>query len=230
MTPTIIALVPMKHHSQRVPEKNFRLLAGRPLYFHILETLTRCAEINAVAVDTDSPIIKQGLEAHFPEVQIIDRPPELCGDAVSMNDILIHDTGLLQADYFLQTHSTNPLLQAETISTALQFFLANTGKYDSLFTVTPWRKRLWKPDGTPLNHDPAVLLQTQDLEPVFEENSCMYVFTRENLLKNHNRLGNRPAMFAMDSLEAMDIDDENEFAMVASILDNRNKPGTKEIL
>ncbi len=218
MSPTIVALVPMRHHSQRVPGKNYRLIAGKPLYAYIIETLSDCPQIDQIAVDTDSPIIQEGLQKNYPAVQVIPRPEALRGDTVSMNDILMYDTSVIHADFYLQTHSTNPLLTSKTINQALQIFLAEFPKYDSLFSVTPWHKRLWSVDGKPINHDPAVLLQTQDLPPVFEENSCMYLFTRENLLKKHNRLGQKPYLFSMNSIEAMDIDDEEEFIIVDTLI------------
>ncbi len=62
----IVALIPMRHHSQRVPGKNYRLLAGKPLYQHIVETLLACPEISQVVVDTDSAPIISGLRAEFP--------------------------------------------------------------------------------------------------------------------------------------------------------------------
>jgi len=221
MKPTIIALVPMRHHSQRVPEKNYRITAGKPLYAYIIETLLACPEFDRVVVDTDSPVITRGLQKDFPAVQVIPRPEHLSGDTVSMNEILMYDTGLLQADFFLQTHSTNPLLKSGTISQAVSALVSQYPQFDSLFSVTRWQKRLWTGEGKPINHDPAVLLQTQDLPPVYEENSCMYIFKRENLVKKRNRMGERPLMFAMDASEAYDIDEEIDFLIVDAILNKQ---------
>jgi CMP-N-acetylneuraminic acid synthetase len=211
--PIITALVPMRHHSQRVPGKNFRPLAGKPLFHHIIASLLACPEIAQVVVDTDSQPIMEGLQQHFPTVRILERPSNLCGDAVSMNEILIYDTSQVEADYYLQTHTTNPLLRQSTISHAIQTLIAHAPEYDSLFSVTPRQVRLWDQLGRAINHNPAILLQTQDLPPVYEENSCLYLFTREKLLKRLNRVGERPWMFAMQAAEAWDIDDELDFAI-----------------
>ena len=226
MKPTVVALVRMRHHSQRVPEKNYRITAGKPLYAYIIKTLLSCPEIDRIVVDTDSPVITQGLQKNYPTVQVIPRPEHLSGDQVPMNEILLHDTGLLQADFFLQTHSTNPLLKADTISQAVSALVSQYPQFDSLFSVTRWQKRLWTGEGKPINHDPAVLLQTQDLPPVYEENSCMYIFKRENLARRRNRLGERPLMFAMDASEAYDIDEEIDFLIVDAILNKQS--GNKE--
>jgi CMP-N-acetylneuraminic acid synthetase len=215
---TLVALVPMRHHSQRVPGKNYRLLAGKPLFHHVIETLLTVPEITQIAVDTDSDPVMESLGAYFPQVRIINRPQHLRADAVPMNDILIYDTDLFQADFYLQTHSTNPLLKPETVSRAIQSLLSDYPIHDSLFSVTRWQTRLYFQDGRAINHDPRVLIQTQDLPPVYEENSCLYIFTRENLIRRHHRIGDAPIMFEIDAEEAWDIDEELDFAITDFLL------------
>jgi CMP-N-acetylneuraminic acid synthetase len=207
----LAALVPMRHHSQRVPAKNYRMLAGKPLFHHILETLMFVPLINQIVVDTDSQPIINGLRKYFPKVRIIRRPENLSADNVPMNDILLYDTEQVEADFYLQTHSTNPLLRRETISKGIQTFLADYPNHDSLFSVTRLQTRLYDANGKAINHDPSVLIQTQDLPPVYEENSCLYLFTRENLVKHHHRVGEKPLMFEIPADEAWDIDDEIDF-------------------
>jgi CMP-N-acetylneuraminic acid synthetase len=220
--PTIVALVPMRHHSQRVPGKNYRPLAGKPLFHHILETLLAVPEIDKVVVDTDSEPVMDSLRKYFPQVVIINRPEHLCADDVPMNDILLHDTAQVQADFYLQTHSTNPLLRPETVKRAIETFLAAYPEKDSLFSVTRWQTRLYDQHGRAINHDPSVLIQTQDLPPVYEENSCLYLFTRQNLLERHHRIGEHPILFEIDPAEAWDIDEELDFE-IADFLMRRKK-------
>jgi CMP-N-acetylneuraminic acid synthetase len=217
----IAAIVPMRHHSQRVPGKNYRPLAGKPLYQHIIETLLSVPEISLVVVDTDSEPIMNGLRRDFPKVVILPRPENLRADSISMNDILLNDTARVEADFYLQTHSTNPLLRSATISKAVQTFLADYPAHDSLFSVTRVQTRLYDRLGHALNHDPKILLQTQDLPPVYEENSCIYIFNRKNLERYSNRLGERPLMFEMDADEAWDIDEELDFAITGFLMQHR---------
>jgi CMP-N-acetylneuraminic acid synthetase len=214
----IVALVPMRHHSQRVPGKNYRTLAGRPLFHHIIQTLLAVPEIAEVVVDTDSEPVMAGVREHFPQVQIINRPEHLRADDVPMNQILIHDTGQFQADFYLQTHSTNPLLKPETVSRAIQSLMTNYPNYDSLFSVTRLQTRLYDKDGRAINHNPNELIQTQDLPPVYEENSCIYIFTRENLIARQHRISDRPLMFEIDADEAWDIDEELDFEITNFLL------------
>ncbi len=218
---TCAALVPMRHQSERVPGKNYRILAGKPLYYHIIEALQACPEINQVAVDTDSPVIIEGLKKDFPQVTIIERPEHLRDGGIAMNEILLHDTSLVKADLYLQTHSTNPLLRSATISKAVRTLLDNYPAYDSLFSVTRWQKRLWDGLARPVNHNPNILLRTQDLPPIYEENSCMYIFTRSRLEARRNRLGERPYMFIMEPSESWDIDEEVDFQVADLLLSLR---------
>lgn len=208
----------MRHHSQRVVGKNYRLLAGEPLFHYILETLLAVPEIGEVVVDTDSTPVMDGVHEHFPQVRIIDRPGHLRADDVPMNDILLHDTGQVPADFYLQTHSTNPLLKPETVARAIERFLADYPAHDSLFSVTRLQTRLYDQQCRAINHDPAVLIQTQDLPPVYEENSCLYIFTRPNLLRRHHRIGDKPLMFEINAEEAWDIDEDLDFRICDFLL------------
>jgi len=214
----ITALVPMRHHSQRVNGKNMRLLDGKPLYAHILTTLQAVPEITHILVDTDSHEIIEGIAQQFPSIQCVLRPEALRADNIPMNEILMHDTSLIESDFFLQTHSTNPLLRPETISKAVQTLADLFPSYDSLFSVTRLQTRLWDGLGRAVNHNPNILLQTQDLPPLFEENSCMYLFTREILARKRNRLGDRPYLFEIEADEAWDIDEEIDFKLVELLI------------
>jgi CMP-N-acetylneuraminic acid synthetase len=215
---TVAALVPMRHHSQRVPGKNYRELAGKPLFHHILFTLQAVPELEGIFVDTDSPVIQEGIQESFPSVRVIDRPERLRADEISMNEILAYDMSQIQADLYLQTHSTNPLLRADTLSKAIQHFREGMDHYDSLFSVTRLQTRLYDTDGLPLNHDPGELIQTQDLPPVYEENSCIYLFTENSLSAFGHRIGKSPCMFEIDPQEAWDIDTELDFEIVDCLM------------
>jgi CMP-N-acetylneuraminic acid synthetase len=217
----IAALVPMRHNSQRVIGKNYRPLAGKPLYQHIIETLLAVPEITSIMVDTDSEPVIAGLRRGFPQVKLITRPEHLRAPEIPMNEILAHDTAQVEADFYLQTHSTNPLLKAETVSAAIARFLSKYPAFDSMFSVTRLQTRLWDSLTRPINHNPGILLQTQDLPPVYEENSCFYLFTRQNLLVRRNRLGERPLMIEIPRLEAVDIDEESDFEIADLLMRRR---------
>jgi CMP-N-acetylneuraminic acid synthetase len=213
----VAAIVPMRHSSERVPGKNYRVLGDRPLYHHVVGMLLQVPEIDEVVIDTDSDLIMNDARVAFPAVRLLERPENLRAGEIPMNDVLLNTVRQLDADLFLQTHSTNPFLRAETVSAALRQLIASPD-HDSLFTVTRIQARLWTAEGMPLNHDPTVLLRTQDLAPVYLENSCGYVFTREVLASRGNRIGVNPLMFEIDPSEAVDIDEERDFVLAEQLV------------
>jgi len=202
----------MRHDSERVPGKNYRSFNGRPLYHWIVSTLLESGRVDEVLIDTDSPWIVEDA-ARFDGVRTIARPEHLLGGETPMNAVLLHDVAQADADWYLQTHSTNPLLRPATVAAAVDTMLASADAYDSLFSVTALQTRLYWPGGQAINHDPAVLLRTQDLPPVYEENSCLYLFRRETIERTGSRIGERPNLFAVDAEEATDIDVELDFRL-----------------
>ena len=227
MTPCIVALVPMRHDSERVPGKNYRPFAGVPLYHHIVKSLLACPHIEEVVIDTDSPVIMEDASQHFSQVRLIERPGHLRTGTTPMNDVLRHDVTQVKSDYYLQTHSTNPLLRTETITKAIEVFLS-PGNHDSLFGVTRLQTRLYDVQGNPINHDPDILLRTQDLPPVYEENSTLYIFSEETLETRKNRIGYRPIMFEVNHEEAIDIDEELDFLFAEFLFKQRQKMEANE--
>ena len=237
--PTIVALVPMKHTSIRVRGKNYRTFQGQPLCYWVLKTLRACQRIDQIVVDTDSDQIRQMLttdfpnaptspskadssEVHVPPVVVLERPPELCNDP-PMNEILLHDTSVFPADFYLQTHSTNPFLKAETVNAAIEDFLGQYPHFcDSLFSVTQRQTRFYDQLGRAINHNPDMLARTQDLPPVYEENSCLYIFARSTLQARRHRIGYRPKMFPMPEFESTDIDTEFDFSVAEAMATKMN--------
>jgi len=219
MKPSIVALLPMKGNSERVPNKNMKSFNGKPLYRVTLDLLLDCSLVTEVIVNTDSATIKNDIQKNYlNKVTVIDRPVEICGDYVSMNEIIKYDIQKRSADIYIQTHSTNPLIKIETFTLALEKmieFLAN-GNADSVFSVTKTQKRFYNEDATPMNHDPKMLV-TQHLSPIFEENSCFYIFTKESFDYNKNRIGSRPYMLEIDKIEATDIDDPEDFIIAETL-------------
>ncbi len=215
MTNTITALVPMRHSSERVPGKNYRMFGDAPLFHHIVNTLLDCPSIDQIIIDTDSPTIKEQCAEHFPTVLVIERPEELRAGEIPMNRIIEHDLTFTDSDTIVQTHSTNPLLGADAIEEAIRVFREED--CDSVFTVTRLQQRLWSADAKPVNHDPTELLRTQDLPPLFIENSCAFVFSRDLILSTGSRIGSNPRMVETDPTGSLDIDEEPDFVLAEAM-------------
>lgn len=206
----VTALVPMKENSTRVPDKNIRDLNGKPVCHWIIETLSKSKYIDEIIINTDSEKIVN-LVSNFDKVKVINRPKHLLGDEISIQPLIAHDIEFAKNELILQTHSTNPLLKHITIDDAIEKFIKNSKQYDALFSVTPFQQRFYYKDVTPINHNPKNLIQTQLLEPIYHENSCIYIFSRETNRKVKNRLGKNPMIYEMEHLESVDIDEMHDF-------------------
>ena len=219
--PEIKALLFMKGHSERVPRKNIKPLCGRPLLHWILEALTKSRYVGEIVINTDDEEIARKATAHF-DVTIHMRPEYLL--TITSNEasqIMAYDLSIMEGEYFIQSHSTNPLLKTDTIDRAIEIYFKNLDKHDSLFSVTPFQKRLFWEDGRPINHDPASLIKTQELPVVYEENSCIYIFSRNVFEAVGNRIGRRPMMFPMDPFESVDIDEPIDFSIAEALMADR---------
>lgn len=216
----IVALVPMKSHSERIPNKNIKEFNGKPLLYWILNTLKDSRYIKKIAVNTDSKKISKKCLNYFPNIKIIERPKKIQGDFVSMNKIIKHDIGKLNDhDYFLQTHATNPLLRPDTIDKSIKTFFDKLEEcFDSLFSVNRIQTRCYTHEGKPINHEFGELKRTQDLNPIYKENSNIYIFSRKSFRNNkNNRIGRKPYMFKINRLESIDIDEKKDFILAEKL-------------
>jgi CMP-N-acetylneuraminic acid synthetase len=219
--PKIVALLPMKANSVRVKGKNFRDFCGKPLFRWILDTLLSVEEIDSIVINTDArQILAENGLVDTDRIVIRDRKPEICGDAVSMNLVLADDVANVPADLYLMTHTTNPLMSADTIRKAIAAFIEGkaAGRADSLFTVDKVQTRFYRADCSPVNHDPDNLIPTQNLEPWYEENSNLYIFTADSFAGTKARIGRKPMMYEGPFFESIDIDTpaDWDFAVVAA--------------
>jgi len=221
MSKKVVALLPMKANSTRVKGKNFRDFCGKPLFRWILDSLLAVKEIDMVVINTDArEILAENGLVEEARVKIRDRKPEICGDDVSMNKVIADDINNIEADVYLMTHTTNPLLSSATIEAAINTFSKSVDENnaDSLFTVNKIQTRFYREDASAINHDPDNLIPTQDLEPWYEENSNLYLFTEKSFKKTNARIGKKPIMMVSPAMESSDIDtpDDWEHAVVTT--------------
>lgn len=217
----IFAIIPIKHESTRVPMKNFRQMNGKPLYFYIINTLLQIKRISKIIIDTNSPIIFNNVPLLFKNemhrIILYERPEHLWDGNTPTNNLLINVINHLDlnADLYLQTHVTNPLLKKETIEKAIDEFIPD--KNDSLFSAKVLRTRLYDKNVKEINHDRFNLVPTQNLEPIYEENSCIYIFSKNTLETYKSRIGINPYIFKMSEIESQDIDWEDDFVITEII-------------
>jgi len=220
----IYALLPMKGNSERVKNKNMKDFDGVPLYHAIVKSLLASKYVEKVVIDTDSELIASNAKENFGDkVIIIDRPKEIQGDYVSMNEIIKYDLSQLEGEHFLQTHSTNPLLRSKTIDSAIEKYFEGLEKFDSVFGVTKIQTRFYDKNAKPINHNPEELLRTQDLEPMYEENSNFYIFSKKSFAEaGDKRIGLKPQIAEVNKLESVDIDEPEDFKLAELLHIHKN--------
>ncbi|WP_297215454.1 acylneuraminate cytidylyltransferase family protein [uncultured Desulfovibrio sp.] len=211
----ISAIIPIKKHSQRVPQKNFRLFCGKPLFTYVISALLSVKSIDKIIINIDSADLERIIlnENNSNRICIYHRPDILCGDDVSVN-LLIEDTiSAFPGEYFIQTHVTNPCVQSSTFANAVTTYFAHLDEYDSCLSVNKFHSRFYDNKFSPINHNINELIQTQNLPPLYEDNSCFYIFSRDVICNLHRRIGKKPLLYTIPRLESIDIDTEDDFCL-----------------
>jgi CMP-N-acetylneuraminic acid synthetase len=224
----IVALLPMKANSERVKGKNFRDFGGKPLFKWVLDTLLSVAEIDLIVINTDARhILAQYGLIDNERILIRDRNEEICGDLISMNLIIKDDIKNIDSDIYLMTHTTNPFLSRHSVEAAIEKFqIAVKAKgADSLFTVNKVQDRFYDVDVQPINHDPANLIRTQDLDPWYQENSNLYLFSKDSFFKTGARIGANPTMLVTAPYESTDIDTPDDWELGEVMVEYYRKKG-----
>lgn len=215
------AIIPMKCHSERIPNKNLKELAGKPLFYWIINSIKKVEYIEKIIIDTDCDRIADTVLKYF-DVKISIRPKKLRGDFISVNKIIEHIIKKDKEEFYIQTHATNPLLSPDTLISAIEFFIKHYDKYDSVFSVTRHQSRFYDSFGKAINHNIGELIRTQDISPLYEENSNFYIFSQASFMKTGSRIGEKPHMFEVNKIEAIDIDDMEDFLIAEAIMKMRN--------
>lgn len=220
---SVTALMPMKGHSERVPDKNIANFCGRPLYTWVMGSLLMSPRVSRIIIDTDSERIKRDIADRYGEekrILVIDRPKRLLGDFISVTELIRYDMSFADGEDILQTHATCPLLTTETINSAIDKYFENkaNGTHDSLLTATRIQSRLYFASGAPINHKTNVYKRSQDETPVYEENSNIFLFSKTSLEDNNGRIGKRPYFYEMDKLESTDINEKQDLYIAEALL------------
>lgn len=213
----IACFIPIKATSQRVKNKNLRVLGEKPLYRHILD---KCVNIfQNVFVDTDSKLIKTYCKNN--NINIINRIPKLLQDSTNGNDLLEHWINLYPSfNYYFQIHVTSPFTSQNTIQNCIK--ILTTQKYDSIFTAYEDKTWYWF-DGKPVNYDPKNFPRSQDARGLIKETTCLYGIKKEQFFKRRARIGINPFVYLVDHIESIDIDNEQDFKYSNFLINNKTQ-------
>jgi CMP-N-acetylneuraminic acid synthetase len=209
----VTALVPIKGETEIV-NGSLRLFNNQPMYKLLLEKLEHIFAVDEVIVDTDLDFLQDELTRLFKKVKFVKRPAGLQQNETSINEIIKYDMDQSPAgEIFIQTHVNKPLVKKETIAKALKLFVEEEDRFDSLFSVNKYQSRFYDDKKKPINHDTKHLIRTRELPPVYEENSCFYIFTRESFEKNKHRIGDNPLFFETTEIESLELKDNLSYKL-----------------
>lgn len=207
-----VALIPIKLGSKRVPQKNIKpFYDGTPLMSFIQKICLESDRIDETYIYCSDEKVKDYI---LDGVKFLKRPEFLNGDNINANDFIREFMKSVDADIYVNAHTTSPFAKVETINDCID--KVKSGEYDSAFCAENIKAFMWK-DGTPINFNPDKFPRTQDLPDIYAETSIAYVFKKETFEIYNRRVGVKPFIKEVSKIEAMDIDYPEDFE-IANII------------
>jgi len=229
----ITFIVPARGGSQRLPNKNIKLLNGKPLFFHTIDALIGHELIDRVVFTSDSKEYCELAEKKYADnITILNRPKETATNKTKVVEELkrifdIHPE-LFSTEWFGLALPTAPLRSHDTVSNALTFFertkypLFSCNVYDfpTQFAFRLDNSKFLEQNWRPVLEDSPMITgntRSQDIEKLYRPNGAIYINKISNFLQSKT-LYNQANGFEISSIEAMDIDTELDFKIVESLM------------
>lgn len=209
----IVAIVPIKSKSERVKNKNFKKINGKPLYKFLLEKIKKC-NFDEIYIDSNSNKIKKYCQKN--NFNFIKRLPRLAKNNANGNHLLNYHGKIVKADIYFQLFITSPLMTIKTINKCIEI-LKNNKKIDSILTVKKIYSWFWF-NKKPINYKPNILPRSQDAKPVIVETTGLYGISSQSLQKYKCRIGKNPFFFEVPANESLDLDNEEDFKYLKFLL------------
>jgi CMP-N-acetylneuraminic acid synthetase len=226
MTREMIAFLPCRAGSQRVPKKNTRRFAGIEggLLAIKLEQLSSAACFDQIVVSTNDPEVIEVVEDFSTKnarpIVLDHRPDHLCSSSTSTDEVIAYAAHLFDDVDLFWTHVTSPFVTAEQYNSMASQYLQviEDGTYDSVVSANVLRTFLWNKDG-PVNYDRTIERwpRTQTLDPVYEINSAAFIIATSHMREYGDRIGARPFFYELPYESAFDIDWENDFTKAEAL-------------
>lgn len=220
---SVLAIIPARGGSERLPGKNLLPVAGLPLVAHSIGHARRALMVTETIVSTEDTAIAAVARAHGAEV--VERPAELAGPTATTESAMLHvldhrrGLGHQDPDLVVLLQATSPVRHEGEVDAAIESLLAAGA--DSLFSATRNHTFVWatRPEGmTSLTYDHRRRPREQDLEPQWAENGSIYVLRPSVLREHDNRLGGRIGVHVMDHWSSFQLDRPEEASLLEWIL------------
>ncbi|MGE6207668.1 cytidylyltransferase domain-containing protein [Aeromonas media] len=221
-----IAIIPARGGSKRLPGKNIKPLAGKPLICWTTQAALASGEFDMVIVSTDSQAIAdiamQDAGVIFPGL----RPAELAGDMATTNDVISHVVQWVEEHYSMVDmiailQPTSPLRTAQQIKEAVALY--KNKKATAVVSVCELEHPVQYCNRLPKDHSlnyfitPSVNKRSQDLEPFYRLNGAIYLFDRQHVGDLSGIYCENSYAYLMDKKSSVDIDDEFDFILAEVI-------------
>lgn len=225
-TGPIVAVVPCRAGSERVKGKNTRPFAGfeNGLLELKLKQLSNVEDLEEIIVSTNDPLVSDIAaefgDKHDARVRVEERPDELGRSSTPMSEFIKYLGTLREEGTMLMTHVTHPFVTHSVFNELIHAWRGAVHRgHDSLLTVTRLHTFLWDAEGKPFNYDDSEEKwpRSQDIPPLFEINHVAYLIPFATVLEVGDRVGENPYMHEMDGEAVMDIDWEDQFALLQDI-------------
>lgn len=222
MTKKILALIPARGGSKRLPGKNMKLLGGMPLVVWPISVVKGIAEICDIMVSTDDPQMAQLCTDAGAMVPWL-RPPSLAKDDATSVDVAIHALDWYEAthttvDGLLLLQPTSPFRTRATIQKCIELFSGGMGL--PVVSVSPthhhpmWTFKLASGFLVPYLIEHGLNKRSQDLEPAYVVNGNLYLVTPSQLRDRRSFFGEKTIPLILETqIESIDIDTEWDFSL-----------------
>ena len=215
-----IAFVPLRGGSKGIPEKNIKILHGKPLAYWCLKMLEDCKEVDKTIVATDCDEIGRIIKSfELKKVKIYNRKEENAQDKSSTESVIleyISSQKLNPKDTFILVQATSPFTKSEDISKALKMY--ESKKYDSILSCSRLKRFLWNINGSTINYDYSKRPRRQDFNGTLVENGALYISSIEKILKYKNRLSGKIGIYEMEEYTSLEIDEYDDWNKAEEIM------------
>lgn len=219
--PKLIAMIPARMGSKRIPFKNIRYIDGKPLIAHAIELTQKARCFESIWVSTEDDLlgqIAQEFGARFHK-----RPPELATDTATNRDFTEEFLRKHDCDYLVLVNSTSPALRAETVKSFCEF-LKNRDYDTVLSTISEQAETFYQ--FKPLNFRLAEKVNSQLLPATEKVVWALTAWKRDTFLRLQSEgqnpiYGGNLSTFSIPKDEACDLDTEDDWRIAEGILRSR---------
>lgn len=219
---SVLAVIPCRKGSKGIPGKNFRMLAGKPLWQWTLDSARESGIFDYIVVSSDG-----GLDDNYAEItgeknNVIYsnvRPPEYATDEAQLEPLLLYEANMLNADVVCLLQPTSPLRSSSDIREAYEIF--SEDGFDSLLSVESLGDKYWLRvlNGKIPLYNPEKRMNRQNFltNMVFYENGAIY-FCKKWLLDIGRRIGGSIGFYTMSQQNSHQIDSEFDWKVCEAVL------------